>query len=184
MLAIQPPLGSVQDSGILESGAPCPRICDGGVAPFWQRSSPAVKRPDDFLSCAGTTASRSCCTYVLGQTRRCMEPPRITKQEEPHDREIQNYARSLRLDGSGRQHGQRRSLRHARQRRGFRPDTRLHGSDGGTGSADVKQHPPTETMNRVTGEKAASSQDAQKQMQGQPTAAQEAMGAKPTAQGC
>ena len=36
-------------------------------------------------------------------------------------------------------------------------------------------------MNRVTGEKAASSQDAQKQMQGQPTAAQEAMGAKPTA---
>ena len=58
----------------------------------------------------------------------------------------------------------------------------------GTGSADTKQHPPTDTMNRVTGEKAASSQDAQKQMQGQPTAAQEATGAKPTArtadQGC
>jgi hypothetical protein len=51
------------------------------------------------------------------------------------------------------------------------------GQTVGTGSADTKQHPPTDTMNRVTGEKAASSQDAQKQMQGQPTAAQEAMGA-------
>jgi hypothetical protein len=57
-----------------------------------------------------------------------------------------------------------------------------------TGSASTGAHPPTETMNRVTGEKAASSQDAQKQMQGQPTAAQEAQGAKPSAkmadQGC
>jgi hypothetical protein len=58
-----------------------------------------------------------------------------------------------------------------------------------TGSASSREHPPaTETMNRVTGEKAASSQDAQKQMQGQPTAAQEAQGAKPSAkmadQGC
>ena len=57
-----------------------------------------------------------------------------------------------------------------------------------TGSAGTAAHPPTETMNRVTGEKAASSQDAQKQMQGQPTAAQEAQGAKPSAkmadQGC
>jgi hypothetical protein len=35
---------------------------------------------------------------------------------------------------------------------------------------------------KTIGEKAASSQDAQKQMQGQPTAAREAMGAKPTAQ--
>jgi hypothetical protein len=35
-------------------------------------------------------------------------------------------------------------------------------------------------MNRATGEKAASSQDAQKQQQGQPTAAQEALGAKPS----
>jgi hypothetical protein len=51
-----------------------------------------------------------------------------------------------------------------------------------TGSADNREHPPTETMNRVVGEKAASSQDAQKQMQGQPTAAQEAEGAKPSAQ--
>jgi hypothetical protein len=46
---------------------------------------------------------------------------------------------------------------------------------------EAQQHPPTETMNRVTGEKAASSQDTQRQMQGQPTAAQEAMGAKPPA---
>jgi hypothetical protein len=57
-----------------------------------------------------------------------------------------------------------------------------------TGSADTKEHPPTETMNRVAGAKAMSSQDAQKQQQAQPTAAQEAQGAKPSQktadQGC
>jgi hypothetical protein len=57
-----------------------------------------------------------------------------------------------------------------------------------TGSADTKEHPPTETMNRVAGDKAMSSQDAQRQQQAQPTAAQEAEGAKPSAkmadQGC
>jgi hypothetical protein len=58
-----------------------------------------------------------------------------------------------------------------------------------TGSADTKeQHPPTKTMNQVAGDKAMSSQDAQRQQQGQPTAAQEAQGAQPSAkiadQGC
>jgi hypothetical protein len=65
---------------------------------------------------------------------------------------------------------------------GSGPTPGYTGQTVGTGSADTKQHPPTDTMNRVAGEKAASSQDAQKQMQGQPTAAQEAVGAKPTAQ--
>jgi hypothetical protein len=46
-------------------------------------------------------------------------------------------------------------------------------------STDAKQHPPTETMNRASGDVAASSQDTQRQMQGQPTAAQQAEGAKP-----
>src|SRR5712672_3138179 len=50
-----------------------------------------------------------------------------------------------------------------------------------TGTASSREHPPTETMNRLTGEKAASSQDAQRQMQGQPTAAQQADGAVPSA---
>jgi hypothetical protein len=57
-----------------------------------------------------------------------------------------------------------------------------------TGSADTKEHPPTETMNRMAGDKAMSAQDAQRQQQGQPTAAQEAQGAKPSEkmadQGC
>jgi hypothetical protein len=53
-----------------------------------------------------------------------------------------------------------------------------------TGSAATKEHPPTETMNRVAGDKATSSQDAQRQQQGQPTAAQEAQGAKMADQGC
>jgi hypothetical protein len=56
------------------------------------------------------------------------------------------------------------------------------------GSAATKEHPPTETMNRVTGDKATSSQDAQRQQQGQPTVAQQAQGAKPPTnpvdQGC
>jgi len=37
-----------------------------------------------------------------------------------------------------------------------------------------KEHPPTSTMNRAAGNTAASSQDTQRQMQGQPTAAQQA----------
>jgi hypothetical protein len=56
-----------------------------------------------------------------------------------------------------------------------------------TGTAtgtSTNEHPPTGTMNRASGDVAASSQDAQKQMQGQPTAAQQAQGAKPTGQGC
>ena len=50
-----------------------------------------------------------------------------------------------------------------------------------TGSADKREHPPTETMNRVAGDKATSSQDAQRQQQGEPTAAQQAQGAQPSA---
>jgi hypothetical protein len=48
----------------------------------------------------------------------------------------------------------------------------------GTASANSRsgEHPPTATMNQAAG--STSSQDAQRQMQGQPTAAQEAQGAK------
>ena len=46
-----------------------------------------------------------------------------------------------------------------------------------TGMSTGAQHPPTETMNRASGDVAA--QDTQRQMQGQPTAAQQAEGAKP-----
>jgi hypothetical protein len=56
-----------------------------------------------------------------------------------------------------------------------------------TGTAtgtSTNQHAATSTMNRASGDVAASSQDAQKQMQGQPTAAQQADGAKSTDQGC
>ena len=48
----------------------------------------------------------------------------------------------------------------------------------GTGSPGTPAHPPTDTMNRVAGDKAMSAQDAQAQQQGQPTAAQQAQGAK------
>jgi hypothetical protein len=57
-----------------------------------------------------------------------------------------------------------------------------------TGSATTSQQPPTGTMSRATGGSAASSEDAQKQMQGQPTVAQQAQGAKASGpmadQGC
>ena len=42
-------------------------------------------------------------------------------------------------------------------------------------------HPPTGTVNRAAADTATSSQDAQNQMQGQPTAAQQAEGARPFA---
>jgi hypothetical protein len=50
--------------------------------------------------------------------------------------------------------------------------------------ASTNQHAANSTMNRTAGDVATSSQDAQKQMQAQPTAAQQAQGAKPTGQGC
>ena len=56
-----------------------------------------------------------------------------------------------------------------------------------TGTAtgtSANQHAANSTMNRAAGDVATSSQDAQKQMQAQPTAAQQAQGAKPTDQGC
>jgi len=49
-----------------------------------------------------------------------------------------------------------------------------------TGSADTRSHPPTATMNQTAGSTATSSQDAQRQQQGQPTAAHQAEGAQPT----
>ena len=52
------------------------------------------------------------------------------------------------------------------------------GQTTGSASSNAGDHPPTGTMNRATGDTAASSQDAQRQMQGQPTAAQQAQGAK------
>jgi hypothetical protein len=41
-----------------------------------------------------------------------------------------------------------------------------------------EQHPPTGAMSKAAGETATSSEDAQRQMRGQPTASQEAQGAK------
>jgi hypothetical protein len=54
----------------------------------------------------------------------------------------------------------------------------------GTGTGTSNQHAANSTMNRAAGDVATSSQDAQKQMQAQPTAAQQAQGAKSTDQGC
>jgi hypothetical protein len=52
-----------------------------------------------------------------------------------------------------------------------------------TGMAtDAKEHAPTSTMNRAADDVATSSQDTQRQMQGQPTVAQRALGAKPDEQ--
>jgi hypothetical protein len=65
---------------------------------------------------------------------------------------------------------------------GSGPTPGYTGQTTGSTSAKTDQHPPTETMNRVAGEKATSSQDAQRQQQGQPTAAQQAQGVKPSAQ--
>jgi len=49
----------------------------------------------------------------------------------------------------------------------------------GSTARSSDQHPPTSTMNRATSDVATSSQEAQGQMQGKPTAAQQAEGAKP-----
>src|SRR3954454_18896499 len=63
---------------------------------------------------------------------------------------------------------------------GSGPTPGYTGQTATTGSASKREHPPTETMNRASGNVATSSQDAQRQQQGQPTVAQEAEGAKPS----
>jgi hypothetical protein len=64
---------------------------------------------------------------------------------------------------------------------GSGPTTGNTGQTIGTAPSATKEHPPTSAMNRATGDAATSSQDAQKQMQGQPTAAQQAQGAQSSA---
>ena len=54
----------------------------------------------------------------------------------------------------------------------------------GTAPSRSEEHPPTSTMNKASGDVATSSTDAQRQMQGQPTAAQAAQGAKAKDDGC
>src|SRR6476619_6846021 len=48
-------------------------------------------------------------------------------------------------------------------------------------STDAKQHPPTETMNRASGDVAASYQDTQRQMHAQPSVAEQPKGERQTA---
>jgi hypothetical protein len=71
---------------------------------------------------------------------------------------------------------------------GSGPTPGYTGQTTGMDTAKTPAHPPTDTMNRVAGDKATSSQDIQAQQQGQPTAAQQAQGAQPSAkmadQGC
>jgi hypothetical protein len=55
---------------------------------------------------------------------------------------------------------------------------------GAATGTSTNQHAANSTMNRAAGDVATSSQDAQKQMQGQPTAAQQADGAKSPDRGC
>jgi hypothetical protein len=45
-------------------------------------------------------------------------------------------------------------------------------------NTNQSEHPPTSALNKETGSGPASSEDAQRQMQGQPTVAQQAQGAK------
>lgn len=71
---------------------------------------------------------------------------------------------------------------------GSGPTPGYTGQTTGVDSAKAPAHPPTDTMNKVAGDKAMSSQDTQAQQHGQPTAAQQAQGAKPSEkmadQGC
>jgi hypothetical protein len=53
------------------------------------------------------------------------------------------------------------------------------GQTTGSAAADSKEHPPTTAMNKATEGAATSSEDAQRQMQGQPTAAEQSRETKP-----
>ena len=53
------------------------------------------------------------------------------------------------------------------------------GQTTGSTAADSKQHPPTSSMGKATEHTATSSEDAQRQMQSQPTAAEQSTATKP-----
>jgi hypothetical protein len=53
------------------------------------------------------------------------------------------------------------------------------GQTTGAAAADAKQHPPTTAMNKASDGAATSSEDAQRQMQGQPTAAEQSRQTQP-----
>ncbi|MGV7219025.1 hypothetical protein [Bradyrhizobium sp. UFLA05-112] len=57
------------------------------------------------------------------------------------------------------------------------------GQTTGSTAADSKEHPPTTAMNKATEGAATSSEDAQRQMQGQPTAAEQSQQTKPAPSG-
>jgi hypothetical protein len=70
---------------------------------------------------------------------------------------------------------------------GSGPTPGATGQTIGTAPADDKSHPPTAAMNSAAGDKAMSSQDAQRQQQGKPPVAQQAQGGNSTQtadQGC
>ena len=58
------------------------------------------------------------------------------------------------------------------------PGAQAQTSTTGTAGSRDETHPPTSSMNKASDNLATSSQDAQRQTQGQPTAGQEAQGAK------
>jgi hypothetical protein len=112
----------------------------------------------------------------------------MNQEEEKNDLKA-DRSRGLRRNYSGVGQCTSRPLYYRRQGRRLRahagqprPDTR-HRASTNTG-----QPSSSGALNRVTGHAATSPEDAQKQMQGQPTAAQEAQGAQPSAkmtdQGC
>lgn len=53
------------------------------------------------------------------------------------------------------------------------------GQTTGSAAADSKQHPPTSAMNKASENVATSSQDAQRQMQNEPTAAEQSKKSEP-----
>ena len=57
------------------------------------------------------------------------------------------------------------------------------GQTTGSTATDSKEHPPTTAMNKATEGVATSSQDAQRQMQGRPTAAEQSQQTKPAPSG-
>jgi hypothetical protein len=61
---------------------------------------------------------------------------------------------------------------------GLTPGASAQTATTGIAPARSEQHPPTGAMSKAAGETATSSEDAQRQMQGQPTASQEAQGTK------
>ena len=131
---------------------------------------------------AGTSASQLCFSLILKwRPRRCAWNDKTKESHMIKKQHVFAGCAAIVLSIATAHAGPCNTGGKSAQDAGAGPTPGHTGQTVGSSGFANAENPPTSTMNRATGDAAASSQDAQKQMQGQPTAAQQSQGAEPSA---